>query len=127
MITGLNHVTFGVRNLDISFRFYTDVLGLRPVLRWAEGAYLLAGEFWIALVLDEEQPGTPDRGYSHIAFSVEASNFEKLSKRIKASGAKVWQENQSEGPSLYFVDPDGHKLELHASDLSTRLQQKRLH
>ena len=59
MITGLNHLTFGVRNLEQSFWFYTDRLGLHPVLRWAEGAYLLAGEFWIALILDEEEPRRP--------------------------------------------------------------------
>jgi catechol 2,3-dioxygenase-like lactoylglutathione lyase family enzyme len=127
MITGLNHLTLGVSNLDQSFRFYTDVLGLRPVLRWAEGAYLLAGEFWIALILDEEQSRGSNRGYSHVALSVEQSDFERLSDRIRVSGARIWQKNQSEGPSLYFTDPDGHKLELHASDLSARLQHKRLH
>ena len=126
MITGLNHVTFGVCDLEQSFRFYTDVLGLRPVLRWNEGAYLLAGEFRIALILDE-QSHRPNEGYSHLAFSVEPADFEKLSERIKASGARIWQQNQSEGPSLYFLDPDGHKLELHASDLSARFRYQRLH
>ncbi len=127
MITGVNHITFGARNLETSFRFYTYVLGLRPVLRWAKGAYLLAGEFWVALILDEEQSRNSDRGYSHVAFSVQPPQFERLSERIKMSGDRIWQQNQSEGPSLYFTDPDGHKLELHASDLSARLQHKRLH
>ena len=76
MITGLNHITFGVRSLEESFRFYVEVLGLRPVLRWTEGVYVLAGEFWIALILDEEEPRRPDQGYSHVAFSVEPSDFE---------------------------------------------------
>jgi len=45
-----------------------------------------------------------------------------MSERIKKSGADIWQENRTEGDSLYFVDPNGHKLEIHASDLETRLK-----
>ncbi|WP_159065009.1 hypothetical protein [Thaumasiovibrio subtropicus] len=29
--------------------------------------------------------------------------------------------NRSEGQSLYLLDPDGHKLELHVGDLNSRL------
>lgn len=31
------------------------------------------------------------------------------------------EENLSEGDSLYFLDPDGHKLELHVGSLQSRL------
>ena|SRR2546426_8194624 len=127
MITGLNHVTFGVRQLEASFGFYTEVLGLRPALKWSGGAYLRAGDFWVALISDHTPSASAPSGYSHVAFTVEASNFETLSQRIRASGARIWQENQSEGPSLYFTDPDGHQLEIHASDLKARLRDKRLH
>jgi hypothetical protein len=33
----------------------------------------------------------------------------------------IWQVNRSEGPSLYFLDPNGRKLEIHAGDWQTRL------
>jgi len=36
-----------------------------------------------------------------------------------------WQRNHSEGDSLYFLDPDGHKLEIHASDLNARIRSLR--
>ena len=52
---------------------------------------------------------------------------EKLCRQITTAAAKLWQENQSEGASLYFLDPDGHKLEVHTSDLKARLHYKRLH
>ncbi|NER83349.1 MAG: glutathione transferase, partial [Leptolyngbya sp. SIO1D8] len=32
-----------------------------------------------------------------------------------------WQNNRSEGASLYILDPDGHKLELHVGDWRSRL------
>jgi catechol 2,3-dioxygenase-like lactoylglutathione lyase family enzyme len=127
MITGLNHVTFAIRNLDAALEFYRGVLGLRPVLKWAGGAYLVAGDFWIALIVDEVKHGASPPTYSHVAFSVEPSDFQKMAERIRAAGAAIWQENRSEGDSLYFLDPDGHRLEIHASDLEARLRHKRLH
>ena len=51
-----------------------------------------------------------------------AHSFDAFAKRIKASGAEIFQENVTEGKSLYFLDPDGHKLEIHVGDLKSRLK-----
>ncbi len=122
MITGVNHITLSVRDVAESFAFYTQVLGFRPVAKWPKGAYLLAGDTWLALVLDEHVRESILPEYTHIAFTVSSEDFERLSARVKRSGAEIWQENRSEGASLYFVDPNGHKLEIHASDLETRIR-----
>ncbi len=53
------------------------------------------------------------------------SDFPALSERIRQAGAAIWQENWIEGDSLYFLDPNGHKLEIHASDLAARLRSAR--
>src|SRR5260221_9738435 len=113
MITGLNHVTLGVHNLEESLAFYSRTLGLRTVFTRSKGSYLLAGDFWIALIEEPEAQPAALSEYSHVAFSVAPTNFEKLSNQIKLSGAKIWQDNKSEGASLYFLDPNGHKLEIH--------------
>ena len=60
--------------------------------------------------------------YTYIAFSIDADEFKKFCDRLLALDIKTWQENTSEGNSLYLLDPDGHKLELHVSDLWTRLE-----
>jgi len=127
MITGINHVTFSVADLARSLAFYRDVLGMQPVARWPRGAYLLAGDLWVALLVDEHARGEPRPEYSHVAFSIAQADFDSFATRVRTAGATIFKENQSEGDSLYFLDPDGHKLELHASDLGARLRHAREH
>jgi catechol 2,3-dioxygenase-like lactoylglutathione lyase family enzyme len=122
MISGANHITLSIRDIEESFAFYTTVLGFRPVAKWPLGAYLLAGDLWIALVFDERLRAAVLPEYTHIAFTVAPADFAALSARIVAAGASIWQPNQTEGDSLYFLDPNGHKLEIHASDLQTRIR-----
>ncbi len=120
-IRGLNHVTLAVGDLDESVGFYCDVLGLRPVARAPGTAYLVAGELWLALVEDQAARPGPLPEYTHLAFTVTAEDLAVLRERLRAAGAVEWQTNRTEGESLYFLDPTGHKLELHVGDLSSRL------
>jgi glutathione S-transferase fosA5 len=127
MIEGLNHVTLSVSDLPRAVAFYRDVLGLRPLARWREGAYLLAGEStWICLSLDTSVRNGPLAEYSHVAFSASSDGFAGMCERLRGSGAREWKRNTSEGDSFYFLDPDGHKLELHVGDWRTRLASFRL-
>lgn len=121
MITGINHITLAVRELERSFSFYTAVVGLKPVAKWARGAYLLAGDGWICLSLDAETRRGPQPEYTHLAFSVDPAAFGDCAEAIRSRDVVLWKENRSEGDSLYFLDPDGHKLEIHAGDLQSRL------
>ena len=43
MLTGLNHLTLAVSDLDRSFEFYRHLLGFTPHARWQGGAYLSLG------------------------------------------------------------------------------------
>jgi catechol 2,3-dioxygenase-like lactoylglutathione lyase family enzyme len=108
VITGLNHVTLAVRDLDRSFDFYAHVLGLKPVARWPKGAYFSAGDLWLALTRDAQVREGPLPEYTHMAFTVAPDDFDALCRRIELSGAGAWQDNTSEGASHYFLDPDGH-------------------
>lgn len=68
MITGINHITLSVINLDESFNFYTQVLCCQPVAKWKQGAYLLAGDLWLCLFLDERtRQGTLPKIHSYWA------------------------------------------------------------
>ncbi|MCA1179396.1 MULTISPECIES: fosfomycin resistance glutathione transferase [unclassified Pantoea] len=119
MLTGLNHITLAVSNVSESFTFYVETLGFTPRAQWKNGAYLSIGELWLCLSLDAVSIG---KDYTHYAFSIEDEVFEAFAERLKASGVKEWKVNKSEGKSLYFLDPDGHKLELHVGSLESRLK-----
>ncbi len=120
-VSGINHVTLAVDDVETSTAFYTDVLGCHLIAYWPKGAYLLAGGVWVALVL-----GRHDRehaeDYSHLAFDVMPAEFQAMAAAIGAAGCEVWQDNWTEGESLYFRDPSGHKMEIHATTLLDRLR-----
>ncbi len=127
MITSMNHITLAVKDIERASTFYRHVLGLTLLARWDNGAYFLVGDqeqgFWFCLNVDEKHQ--PNPGYTHYAFSVDQENFEHMSAKIVNSGAEVFKDNTSPGSSLYFLDPDGHKLEIHVGNWHTRVEAKK--
>ncbi len=123
MIKGLNHITLAVSDLDVSLIFYMSVMDFKLRARWNRGAYLSLGDIWLCLSLDNVAPA---KDYSHIAFTVMQEDFSRFSKRIFDAGVNIWKENMSEGDSLYILDPDGHKLEVHVGNLESRLRSLQL-
>jgi len=122
MLNGLNHLTLSVSNLRCSFAFYCDVLGCKPYAYWDHGAYLTLGDLWLCLTVDTKGFASPASGYTHYAFSIASDHFAPFLSRLADHRVSLWQSNSSEGDSVYFLDPDGHKLEVHVGDLNTRLQ-----
>jgi len=100
-------------------------LGFKALLKNAGGAYFLAGDMWFCLEVDRRVRNGPLPEYTHFAFSVSQNDFESLSEKIRNSGAKIFKDNKSEGNSLYFLDPDGHKLEIHVGDWRSRIESYR--
>lgn len=121
MLSGLNHLTLAVRDVNRSFDFYTRLLGFIPHARWQNGAYLSLGELWLCLSWDSSRATDTPGDYTHYAFSVTEENFAPTALRLRQAGVKEWKSNRSEGESLYFLDPDGHQLEIHSGDLASRL------
>jgi catechol 2,3-dioxygenase-like lactoylglutathione lyase family enzyme len=121
MLVGLNHLTLAVRDLDRSVEFYHQLLGFRLRAQWDAGAYLSLGQLWLCLSRDslKAEGAAPD--YTHYAFSIAQVNFGVFLQRLRDHHVTEWRQNRSEGRSLYFLDPDGHKLEAHVGDLESRL------
>ncbi len=125
MLSGLSHLTLAVADLERSLRFYRDLLGLTLAARWDTGAYLECGALWLCLSVDAPGRPRPGADYTHHAFSIAQDAFAPFAARLRAHGVQEWRCNRSEGDSLYFLDPDGHRLEAHVGDLASRLAQCR--
>ncbi len=120
MLKGLNHITIAVSELEKSLTFYASILGMKPVVKWDSGAYLSVSDLWVCLSVDDVSPA---KDYSHISFTVAEADFHSYCSKVLSSGAETWKKNTSEGESLYILDPDGHKLEIHVGSLESRLEE----
>lgn len=125
MLTGLNHLTLAVADLERSFGFYKDLLGFRPAAIWNTGAYLRLGELWLCLSFDAKRLAGAAPDYTHYAFGIAQDDFLPFRTRLLEAGVVEWRENKSEGDSFYFLDPDGHQLEAHVGNLASRLEKCR--
>lgn len=127
MITGLNHINLVISNMDASFSFYKEVLGFTPLCRSEGSAYFLAGDkntpgaLWLSLDLDRKGVRLPADCNTHVAFSISQEMFAPFVARLVACGVTSYKENTSPENSFYFLDPDGHKLEIHTGTLQSRL------
>lgn len=121
----IDHVTFVVKDLDTSRRFYEDALGMQPAPRPNfpfRGLWFSAGATYIHLIHEHDQSGPagatidPSAAVSrtrHVAFEVEdaARTIEVLKEHGIAivSGPK----NRPDGPiQIYVLDPDNNCIEL---------------
>lgn len=125
MIFALNHITLAVTDIHRSFDFYHETLGFTPLVKWDKGAYfLLPDGTWFCLNVDSSRLANPC--YTHTAFSVSEADFQKMSHKLLNSGVPSFKENTSPGDSLYFLDPDGHKLEIHTGNWQARIASKKV-
>lgn len=120
MITGLNHITLAVTDLSRSLDFYCDLLGCDKVHEWERGAYLQAGDLWLCLSVCDAVESRHD--YTHIAFSTTLEGYSSFVAQVQKKGVSTWKENESEGESIYILDPDGHQLEIHIGNLESRMR-----
>ncbi len=122
----LDHLILRVNDVDASLAFYTQVLGFAHEGRDGPFTVVRAGP---DCQLQLAPWGTP--GSEHYAFSVTRAEFDDIFGRIQARGiahgpsfdsvgqrAGAGAERGARGlaPTLYFLDPDKHLLEIRTYD-----------
>lgn len=116
----LEHVNMTVSDLDRSIAFYCDLLDLH--VRWKGlideerlGAHVGDEHGYLAL-FQAAVSGRADQDYgrpgiNHFGFVVH--DLDEAGRRLERLGAHIHHQADYEpGRRLYFLDPDGHEVEL---------------
>jgi ureidoacrylate peracid hydrolase len=105
------HMLLQVNNIDVSKRFYTELLGFTPrnAAPLPDGRPFVPFRQGIALT-----SGGPDKPVQidHMAFRVR--DVRKIAERLKSHQVKFFNELHDGiyGLTIYIADPDGNKVEL---------------
>jgi len=117
-LAGMNHISFPVRDLERSRRFYEDVLGLEPIPRPDlpfPGAWLARSGIQVHLIVPPEGAplGNPPPSLNplagHVAFAI--ADYDAVVAALHAAGVETLEAGSEVG-QLWVRDPDGHLIEL---------------
>jgi catechol 2,3-dioxygenase-like lactoylglutathione lyase family enzyme len=131
VVAGLAEIVLWVRHMEAALQFYRDLLGLEVIsppelpnkfLKVADGRHGVPE--MIVLVPHPDRSSEFPREKSqrvlhHLAFRVEASEYDKLSERFAAAGVQVRAGVHPvlKGVRTFYVDdPDGNECECISPD-----------
>lgn len=127
---GVVHFSIAVSDLDISRKFYTEILGLTLVQAApAIGmVFLRAGTDYVILAKSDAplQRHAKDSRRAHHAFKVDPEKYEDAKTYLGSKGVKVIEEEDRKkgvfvGRQFYIRDPDGAVIEFTEWDGTSRL------
>lgn len=103
----LTHVNIRVEKLEDAVRFYTEVMGLEPIVRQdrkGKGAWFRLGAVEVHLAED----ATPQpRSKRH--FAVEVADLAEARRTADQHGAEIDQEEEGR---FWMRDPSGNRIEV---------------
>ena len=121
-VQGIDHVGISVKDLEVTRQFYADVLGLQITEREYQKPgveyFLDCGTSLIGLIQGDpagEKHLLQDSGLggNHVSFRVPAKDFDAAVAELRKKNITITYEKKRERSwSVYFLDPDGNKLEI---------------
>jgi catechol 2,3-dioxygenase-like lactoylglutathione lyase family enzyme len=119
-VTEINHVVLHVANLELSRRFYMEVLGFEDrTLKVNPGqatsphptmSFLQGGSQGLDLFEVPEGDVHGGEEMNHMALSVETADIGDVSAAFKKAGIEV--SGKTPRNTVFISDPDGHRIEI---------------
>jgi len=124
-LNALDHVALSVRDVACSIQWYIDVLGFKRLYQdqWnGKPAFVGNGDAAIALFPASEEIGAPSDDSAairvlHFAFRSDRTNFLRAQDELKKRAISFQFQDHEISHSIYFRDPDGHKIEITTYEL----------
>lgn len=121
---GVNHLVFNVRDIEVSHRFYTEMLGYEHVGSLSGPAaeamtmrfYSIGGKHHDLALVEKSDLGDagPPEGLHHVAIGYpDRDSFLNQIRHLQACGMEFFMRgNHGMTHSAYVLDPDGHSIEV---------------
>lgn len=118
---GIVHFTIAVSDIEVSERFYRELLGLTVVQRIPSEAmvFMRCGEDYLILAKSNKaiDPNPGNEVLIHHAFRVSLDHYEASISFLKSKGIEILhEENRRQGVFVgrqaYFHDPDRNVIEI---------------
>jgi catechol 2,3-dioxygenase len=114
----IGHLVLNVRDVEVSEKFYTEILGFEIALKRPQRTFLTCGRIHHDLALfevpeaDKASPASPV-GLNHFAVQIEnLDELKEVYERLKANGVTIDRTvDHGMTGSVYFFDPDGNRIE----------------
>lgn len=117
-LEGIDHVALSVRDVERSAQWYIEVLGFKRLHEgmW-NGVPVFIGKGSTALALfpvgEKLAASAPaEIRMLHLALRANRKNFLAAQKELKQRGIEFEFQDHEISHSIYFRDPDGHRLEI---------------
>lgn len=124
-LEGIDHVAMSVRDVERAAQWYIDVLGFERKFEgmW-DGIPVFIGKGTTALAFFPARSdsrstsgGQADVRMLHLAMRANRNNFLAAQEELKRCGIKFEFQDHEIAHSIYFRDPDGHRLEITTYEL----------
>jgi catechol 2,3-dioxygenase-like lactoylglutathione lyase family enzyme len=122
----LHHVSLPVRDVEVSRKFYAEVLGLREVYRpshfdFAGAWFMLPSGQQVHLLENKDGTYRPNSqaDYRDCHFALRVRDFRKAVEYLKSKGHEmrhVWELVVDRYMGGYITDPDGHVIEINTGN-----------
>ena len=120
-VDSIDHVEVFVQDIEAGIRWYSDVLGLKEVARWDPHPVMIgAGGTMLALFKAKAEPSLDEHhsvgegpNWHLVAWRTTKEGFEAAQRHLTKCGVMFSGPiDHGSARSIYFSDPDGHRLEI---------------